>query len=162
MERWGRIRCKKRMSGELAKDAEVTMEEVMRRSVLECIDQLSQELIVWSDAMSNILSTFAAIQPHNLFSAVNNSYRKPFQVWPKFLNEMSKEEVTVEIVCLHSHLKAAKLATEEVCIHMDSLAVPSVYCQMGHWKVFAKSGFVHETLLTVCVSVASCERSFPR
>ncbi len=44
MEKRGRIKSKKRIHGELAKNAGLTVEAEIRRSMLECIDQFSQEL----------------------------------------------------------------------------------------------------------------------
>ncbi len=46
MKRRGRIKRKKRMPGEVAKDDGLTMEEEMRRLMLECVDQFRQELNV--------------------------------------------------------------------------------------------------------------------
>ena len=81
MEKRGRIKRKKRMPRELAKDAGLTLEEEMRRSILECIDQFTQELNVRSEAMNNVLSIFTVIQPHNLCSLLmRNNYRRAFEV----------------------------------------------------------------------------------
>ncbi|XP_042235923.1 uncharacterized protein LOC121875432 [Homarus americanus] len=69
METRGRIRRKKMMPGEMARDAGLTMEEEMRRSMFECLDRFSLELDARSEAMDNIVSIFAAIQPSYLLSA---------------------------------------------------------------------------------------------
>ncbi len=94
MERRGRIKLKKRMPGELAKDDGLTMEEEMRRSMLECVDQFSQELNVRSEAIDNVISTFAAIQPHSLLSAneqqLQESISNMSKIFMKFLKRRSK------------------------------------------------------------------------
>ena len=111
MERRGRI--KKRMPRELARDAGLTLQEEMRRSMFECIDKFSQELNVRSEAMDNVLSTFAAIQPHTLLSANNEQLQESISSMTKIFNEMPEEEVRVEIMRLRKHLEAAKITTEE-------------------------------------------------
>ncbi len=84
------------MSGELAKDAGLTMDEEMRRSMLECVDQFSQGLNVRSEAMENVMSTFAAIQPHNLLSVNEQQLQESISNMSKIFDEISEEEVKVE------------------------------------------------------------------
>ncbi len=93
VERRGRIKRKKRMPGEIAKDAGLTMEEEMRRSMPECVDQFSQELDFRSEAMDNVMSTFAAIQPHNLLSANEQQLQESISDMSKIFDEISEEEV---------------------------------------------------------------------
>ncbi len=94
--RRGKKKCKKRMPGELAKDAGLTIEEEMRRPMLECVDQFSQELNVRSEAMDNVMSTFAAIQPHNLLSTNEQQLQESISNMSKIFDEISEEEVKVE------------------------------------------------------------------
>lgn len=49
-------------------DAGLTVQDEMR-SAFECLDQFSLELKACSEAMDNILSIFAVIQPSLLLSA---------------------------------------------------------------------------------------------
>lgn len=69
MERRGRVRQKKVMSGEMAKDAGLTLTEEVRRAVIECIDRFHQELDIHSKAMEDTLSIFTAVQPKSLIAA---------------------------------------------------------------------------------------------
>ncbi len=72
----GKIKPKKRMPRKLVKNAGVTVEEEMRRSMLECIDQFRQELNARSEATNNVLSTFTVIQPRNLLSANEQQFQE--------------------------------------------------------------------------------------
>ncbi len=89
MERRGRIKRKKRKPGELAKDAGLTMEEEMR-SMLECEGQFSNEQNVRSEAMDNVMSTFSAIQPHNLLSASEQQPQESISNMSKIFYEISR------------------------------------------------------------------------
>ena len=108
-----RIKRKKRMPGELARDAGLTPQDEMRRSMFECVDRFSQELNVRSEAMNEILSTFAAIQPHNMLSANEEQLQNSISSMTNIFNEISEEEVKVEIMRLRRHLEAAQITNED-------------------------------------------------
>ncbi|RUM29574.1 MAG: hypothetical protein DSY42_06210 [Aquifex sp.] len=161
MEKRGRIKRKKRMPGELAKDAGLTVEEEMRRSMLECIDQFSQELNARSEAMNNVLSTFTVIQPHNLLSANEQQLQESISSMTKIFDEISEDEVKVEIVRLRRHLKAAKLTTEEVYT-WTVLQFLKFIVKWDFGESLPNLSLCLRLFLTICVSVASCERSFSK
>ncbi|XP_042212511.1 52 kDa repressor of the inhibitor of the protein kinase-like [Homarus americanus] len=118
METRGRIRRKKMMPGEMARDAGLTMQEEMRRSMFECLDRFSLELDARSEAMDNILSMFAAIQPSYLLSAKEEQLQGSISnsSMTKIFNEISNEDVMVEIMRLRRHKEAAKITPEEANI----------------------------------------------
>ncbi|XP_042240303.1 uncharacterized protein LOC121878274 [Homarus americanus] len=103
------------MPGEMARDAGLTMQEEMRRSMFECLDLFSLELDARSEAMDNILSIFAVIQPRYLHSAKEEQLQGSISnsSMTKIFNEISDEDVMVEIMRLRRHMEAAKITPEE-------------------------------------------------
>ncbi len=63
--------------------------------------------------MNNILSTFAAIQPHNMISANEEQLQNSISRMTNIFNEISEEEVKVEIMRLRRQLEAAQITTED-------------------------------------------------
>ncbi len=92
----GRIKRKKIMPGELAREAGLTPQEEIRGSMFECVDRFGQELNVRSEAMNNILSTFAAIRPHNMLSGNEEQLQNSISSMTSIFNEISEEEVKGE------------------------------------------------------------------
>ncbi|XP_042203225.1 uncharacterized protein LOC121853277, partial [Homarus americanus] len=163
METRGRIRRKKMMPGEVARDAGLTMEEEMRRSMFECLDRFSLELDARSEAMDNILSIFAAIQPSYLLSAKEEQLQGSISnsSMTKIFNEISDEDVMVEIMQLRRHMEAAKITPEEAnkwtVLQFLKFIVKWDFCE-----TLPNLSFCLRFFLTICVSVASCERSFSK
>ncbi|XP_042212033.1 uncharacterized protein LOC121859303 [Homarus americanus] len=163
METRGRIRRKKMMPGEMATDAGLTMQEEMRRSMCECLDRFSLELDARSEAMDNILSIFAVIQPRYLHSAKEEQLQGSISIssMTKIFNEISDEDVMVEIMRLCRHMEAAKISPEEgnkwTVLQFLKFIVKWDFCEtLPHLSLCLRF------FLTICVSVASCERCFSK
>lgn len=129
--------------------------------MFECVDRFSQELNVRSEAMNNILSTFAAIQPHNMLSANEEQLQNSISSMTNIFNEISEEEVKVEIMRLRRHLEAAQITNEDA----NSWTILQFLRFIVKWD-FLESlpnlALCLRLFLTICVSVASCERSFSK
>lgn len=114
----------------------------------------TQPLDVRSNSMENILSTFAVVQPNNLVSASDAQRQNLVPNVTNTFDEFSKEEIIVEIARLRRYLKAAEISEDlskkwssmkflEFIVDLDICdSVPSLALRF---------------LLTICVSVASCE-----
>ncbi len=128
--------------------------------MFECVDWFSQELNVRSEAMNNILSTFVAIQPHNMLSA-NKQLQNSISSMTNIFNEISEEEVKVEIMQIRRHLEAAQITTEDA----NSWTILQFLRFIVKWD-FLESlpnlALCLRRFLTICASVASCERSFSK
>ncbi|XP_042210127.1 uncharacterized protein LOC121857953 [Homarus americanus] len=162
METRGRIRRKKMMPGEMARDAGLTMQEEIRRSMFECLDRFSLELDARSEAMHNILSIFEAIQPSYMLSAKEEQQLQgniSNSSMTKIFNEISDEDVMVEIMQLCRHMEAAKITPEEankwIVLQFLKFIVKWDFCE-----TLPNLSLCLRFFLTICVSVASCERSF--
>ncbi|XP_042210339.1 uncharacterized protein LOC121858193 [Homarus americanus] len=163
METRGRIRRKKMMPAEMARDAGLTMQEEMRRSMFEWLYRFSLELDARSEAMDNILLIFAAIQRSYLLSAKEEQLQGSISnsSMTKIFNEISDEDVTVEIMRLCRHMEAAKITPEEAnkwtVLQFLKFIVKWDFCE-----TLPNLSLCLRFFLTICVSVASCERSFSK
>ncbi|XP_042214954.1 uncharacterized protein LOC121861371 [Homarus americanus] len=84
METRGRIRRKKMMPGEMARDAGLTMQEEIRRSMFECLDRFSLELDARSEAIQP--SYMLSAKEEQLQGIISNSSMT------KIFNEISDED----------------------------------------------------------------------
>ncbi|CAH2275795.1 chloride anion exchanger-like [Pelobates cultripes] len=142
MERRGRVKLRKTMPGEKAKDAGLTLPEEMKRAMFECLDRFHHKLEIRSQAIEKILSMFAVSQPSSLVVATEKDIH-----------------IFREIERLQRHLEAAKISVEEAkkwtALQFLEFIVKWNYCES-----LPNLSLCLRLFLTLCVSIASCERSF--
>ncbi|CAH2310718.1 zinc finger MYM-type 1-like [Pelobates cultripes] len=113
MERRGRVKLRKTMPGEKAKDAGLTLPEEMKRAMFECLDRFHHELEIRSQAIEKILSMFAVIQPSSLVVATEKDICNYTPKLTEIFDKFSNEDIFREIERLRRHLEAAKVSVEE-------------------------------------------------
>ncbi|CAH2295748.1 zinc finger MYM-type 1-like [Pelobates cultripes] len=161
MERRGRVKLRKTMPGEKAKDAGLTLPEEMKRAMFECLDHFHHELEIRSQAIEKILSMFAVIQPSSLVVATEKDIRNYTPKLTDIFDEFSNEDIFREIERLLRHLEAAKISVEEAkkwtALQFLEFIVTWDYCES-----LPNLSLCLRFFLTLCVSIASCERSFSK
>ncbi|CAH2274965.1 zinc finger MYM-type 1-like [Pelobates cultripes] len=144
MERRGRVELRKTMPGEKAKDAGLTLPEEMKRAMFECLDRFPHELEIRS-------------QPNSLVVATEKDIRNYTPKFTEIFDEFSNEDIFREIERLWRHLEAAKISAEEAkkwtALQFLEFIVKWDYCESVTVFIF---------FLTLCVSIAPCERSFSK
>ncbi|CAH2251595.1 Hypothetical predicted protein [Pelobates cultripes] len=158
MERRGRVKLRKTMPGEKAKDAGLTLPEEMKRAMFECLDRFHHELEIRSQAIEKILSMFAVIQPSSLVVATEKDIRNYTPKLTEIFDEFSNEDIFRETERLQRHLEAAKISVEEAkkwtALQFLEFIVKWDYCES-----LPNLSLCLRFFLTLCVSIASCERS---
>ncbi|XP_063302374.1 zinc finger MYM-type protein 1-like [Pelobates fuscus] len=161
MERRGRVKLRKTMPGEKAKDAGLTLPEEMKRAMFECPDRFHHESEIRSQAIEKILSMFAVIQPNSLVVATEKDIRNYTPKLTEIFDEFSDEDIFREIERLQRHLEAAKISVEEAkkwtALQFLEFIVKWDYCES-----LPNLSPCLRFFLTLCVSIASCERSFSK
>ncbi|XP_077340582.1 zinc finger MYM-type protein 1-like [Lithobates pipiens] len=161
MERRGRVKLRKTMPGEKAKDASLTLPEEIKRAMFECLDRFHQELEIRTKAIENILSMFAVIQPNTLVVATEKDLQNYTPNLTEVFDEFSNEDIYVEIERLQRHLEAAKISIEEAkkwtVLQFLQFIIKWDFCES-----LPNLSLCFRFFLTLCVSIASCERSFSK
>ncbi|CAH2312268.1 zinc finger MYM-type 1-like [Pelobates cultripes] len=148
MERRGRVKLRKTLPGEKANDAGLTLPEEMKRAMFECLDHFHHELEIRS-------------QPNSLVMATEKDIRNYTPKMTEIFDEFSNEDIFSEIERLRRHLEAAKISAEEAkkwtALQFLVFIVKWDYCES-----LPNLSLCLRFFLTLCVSIASCERSFSK
>ena len=156
-----RPRLKKRVTGEKTRDAGLTLQEENKRSMFECIDRFHSELQIRSSAIKKVATMFEAVQAKSLIFATEEELLKSIPRLSTFYDELSEEELLLEIPRLRRHLKAAEIDLKEA----EDWSVLDVLKFVAEWDFIESLPYLTLSLrlfVTICVSVASCERSFSK
>lgn len=149
------------MAGEQASDAGLSLQEENKREMLECIDRFYSELQIRSRAIHEIADMFEAVQVKSLISATDEQLKLTIPKLTTFYDELSESALLLEIPRLRRHLKAASIYLEKA----KDWAILDVLQFIVEWDFMESLPNLTLSLklcLTICVSVASCERSFSK
>ncbi|XP_033227263.1 52 kDa repressor of the inhibitor of the protein kinase-like [Belonocnema kinseyi] len=113
IERKGRRRFRKRMPGEVAQDAGLTLPGELQRAMLEYLDRFYEELDYRYRAMDDILVTFGVIKPQTLLTSTEEELRGIVPNLTKIYDEFFAEDIILEILRLRRHLEAASISSQE-------------------------------------------------
>lgn len=160
IEKRGRIRKKKLMPGETAEDSGLTLKQEIERAMLECIDRFHVEINTRSKSMEQILSIFQVILSENLISSSEKELQNLAQHLTQTFDEISSEEIIIEILRLRRHLEAAQI--NEDTAKWSALKNLKFIVDMEICETVPNLYLALRYLLTISVSVASCERSFSK
>ncbi|XP_040197560.1 zinc finger MYM-type protein 1-like [Rana temporaria] len=157
-----RARFKKRMAGEQARDAGgISLQDENKRAMLECIDRFHSELQIRLRAIMEVAAMFEAVQAKSLILETEEKLKVSIPKLTTFYDEISESELLSEIPRLRRHLKAAKINLEEVK-DWSALQVLTFIAEWDFTESLPTLSLCLKIFLTICVSVASCERSFSK
>ena len=129
--------------------------------MLECIDRFHSELEIRSRAIKEVAYMFEVVQVKSLLSATEEELLVSIPKLTIFYDELSEAELLTEIPRLRRHTKAANI---EINKAKDS-SVFDVLKFIVEWDFLESLAILSLSLqlfLTICVSVASCERSLSK
>lgn len=156
-----RIRRKKKMAGEQLKDEALSLQEENKKDMLECLDRFHSEIQARSTAIRDTAGRFEVLENNNLLLARDEQLKILVSKLTSFYDEVCEQEICLEIPRLRRHLKAANLDSSKT---KDWVALDFL-------KFIVEWDFIEslpnlvlslKLFLTICVSVASCERSFSK
>ena len=156
-----RVRYKKMMPGELARDAGLTLKEENQRGMHKCIDRFHTELQTRLKAIKDVADMFEAVQIKSLITASEEELNISVPKLTNFYDEISKEEIVMEIPRLRRHLRAAEMDLEDVK-DWSVLKMLEFIAEWDFIETLPNLSLSLKIFLTICVSVASCERSFSK
>lgn len=153
-----RIRRKKRMADEMVTDAGLTLTAENQKDMLECLDRFSTELRTRSKSIEDVASSFELVQTNTLLSANIEELKLAVSKFTGFYDEVSEAELLLEVPKLRRHLKAANVTVSDwVSVDFLKFIVEWDFTESLPNLIVALKLF-----MTICVSVASCERSFSK
>ncbi|XP_073491308.1 uncharacterized protein [Aquarana catesbeiana] len=157
-----RARFKKRMAGEQARDAGgIRLQDEDKRAMLECIDRFHYELQIRLRAIMEVAAMFEAVQAKSLIYETEEKLKVSIPKLTTFYDKISESELLIEIPRLRRHLKAAKINLEEVK-DWSALQVLTFIAEWDFIESLPTLSLCLKIFLRICVSVASCERSFSK
>src|SRR6218665_2749244 len=149
------------MAGEEATAAQLTLQEENKRAMLECIDRFHSELEIRSRAIKEVADVFEAVQVKSLLSATEEELLVSIPKLTTFYDELSEDELLTEIPRLRRHMRAANIEINKA----KDWSVFDVLKFIVEWDFLESLRILSLSLqlfLTICMSVASCERSFSK
>jgi hypothetical protein len=149
------------MAGEQLRDAGLSLREENSREMLECIDRFHSELQMRSKAIKEVADMFAAVQPKSLLSASQEELLVSVPKLTSFYDELSEDELLKEIPRFRRHLKAADIDLHKA-MDWSLFDVLQFIAEWGFLESLPILSLSLQLFLTICVSVASCERSFSK
>jgi hypothetical protein len=156
-----RIRRKRRMPGEKARDAGLSLQQEIKRAMLECLDRFHIELDTRGKAVNDILLPFCAVQPDHIICANDEEIQLSVANLTAAYDELSQEDLCLEIPRLRRHLQAAEINLE-AAKHWTVLQFLQFIIKWDFVELLPYLTLTLRFFLTICVSVASCERSFSK
>ena len=156
-----RKRVKKMMPGETAKDASLTPQEELKRAMFECIDHFHVELEKRLTSMNTVYEKFAVVHTGNLLKATDEEIVTYAHQFSETFNDVEEEEMLPEVKRLRRHLKASGIKLD-IAAAWTSLKMLQFIIEMDFRESLPNVTEALKLFLTICVSVASCERSFSK
>lgn len=158
MER--RIRRKKRMPGELASstDAGLTLRAELQKDMLECLDRFNIELETRVKSIKDASSLLEVVQSKTLLSTNTEQLKFAISKFTNLYDEVSETELLLEIPRLRRHLKAANITVSN-WVTLDFL---KFIVEWDFTESLPNLTVALKLFITICASVASCERSFSK
>ncbi|GBN01730.1 hypothetical protein AVEN_30989-1 [Araneus ventricosus] len=149
------------MPEEKAADEPLSFDQKLKRSMLEGIDRFQQEIDTRCEGMECIQDRFEVLELSNLIETSENELPKFVQSLLENYNEYSADGILTEIPSLRRFLKAAKVPTEE-SLSWTSLRFLKYAVEYELFDSVSNLTLELRFFFTLCISVASCEKSFSK
>ena len=158
-----RIRRRRRMPGEEAEDAGLTLEQELRREMLACLDSLSQEIHQRFQQMSSICDRFQFLKSCELLRENTSDENESafIRKLTSAYSEINSEDPVMEVNRLRRFVKGMT----ERGMSTESWDVVNLLPWTTQWKLQETAPILAIAIriyLTMAVSVASRERSFSK
>lgn len=158
IQKRGRRKIKKLLPGEDARGQDLTLQEEVRRCMYECVDRFTVELKERFAAISSIADTFSIVEPNLIFKGSDVELASAADKLRSVYEFFSKEQLIAEIKRLNRHIVAADIKGET----WNAKTFLEFILKWDFKESVPNMCVVFQIFLTVCISVASCERSFSK
>jgi hypothetical protein len=160
-----RIKKKKKMDGEEASDVGLTFEDEIKRELTEVVDRLKEEIHRRFDHVQLLYDKFGFLSSTVLLSDDQHNFiEDKIRNLVATYGEIDAVELQLEIARLRRLVAVAN--SSGTAIKFDEtqtmLQLLQWIVQWGYVEMLPNLVVVLRIFLTLCVSVASCERSFSK
>ena len=165
-----RICKKRRMDREEAADAGLSFQDEIRREMMEIIDRLISEIQTRFQHLKSVNEKFAFLQLNNLLEPGNDAFiETQINELTALYDEINGDELKLEVRRLHRLVQLSAPESNQSCkpAELDSdrcsaLTLLQWIVKWGFNEMLPNMTIALRIFLTMCVSVASCERSFSK
>ena len=155
------IRRKKKLPGEAASDSGSSLKKEVRRSMFESVDRFHQEIKTRFEDMNTICDTFAIVQSEMLMNGSDQQLEIAAEKLNSTYDEFGKQDVLVEVKRFRRHICAAQVEVE-IAASWSAKEVLQFIVEYDFNESLPNICQFLQYFLSVCVSVATCERSFSK
>lgn len=159
-----RIRRKKKMPGEDAADTGLTLQEEIRREQYEILDRLHEEVTQRSHQMTDMNNKFGfLISLTYLMNPTNDGdISTKIECLTDMYDDISAMDLQQEIHRLRRHINTYEETTGKETANWTARDILQYVVKWGFDESFPNLLIILRMFLTLCVSVATCERSFSK
>lgn len=161
VERRGRRKKKKMMPGEEAEDAGLSLSQELRRAMFECLDRFCEELARRLSSLEYVSSKFAIVDAKNILYTSTEDLHDLASNLTEHFDELNTSSLVKEVIRLRRNLAAAQNRPED-CEKWTALQFLQFIVDFTLADSLPNVFLALKFFLTICVSVASCERSFSK
>ena len=158
---------RRRLDGGEARDESVPHQEQVRRGLLQIVDRLREEISQRFQQINTIYERFGFTQFTILMDGEQDEFIfQRIDTFVEMYDEISANELKTEISRLRRHVESARQRNQALEGNdakdkdVSALALLQWIVKWGFQESLPNLTVVLRILLTMCVSVASCERSF--
>ncbi|GBM21733.1 hypothetical protein AVEN_118267-1 [Araneus ventricosus] len=153
------IRRKAILPREKATDEPLTLDQELKWSVLKCIDRFQQEIDTRCEGMKFITNRFAVMEPSNRIETSETELSKFLQSLVENYYELSADGVLTKIPRIRRFRKSRQSSKRR---GWTSLRFSEFVVEYELFDSVPNLFLASRFFLTLCVSVASCERNFSK
>lgn len=153
-----RIRKKKKMPGEKADDASLSLQDSIRRELFEILDRLREEMTGRFNQIEHVNALFGFLSLEQLQEENDPHLTSKIEQLCSFYDEIDASNFKDEIKRMRQHIQPFKADIQKlnVCGFLQWIV------KWGLVESFPNIVLSLRIFLTICISVAICERSFSK
>jgi hypothetical protein len=159
-----RVARRKRMCGENSRDCGLSLKEEMSRQQLEILDRLQEEINRRFNHLHHVNANFGFLSNISILLDGSNDERIDANIHSlcTFYDELSEDDFKEEVRRLRRHIKCVPEDAAPSVIKWTALEMLKWILKWGYQEIVPNLCVATRIFLTLCVSIATCERSFSK
>ena len=141
----------------------LTFQEELRRELFEVVDRLRDEINRRFKQLHSINEKFGFIQLDILMNADQNEFIKQrINALVEIYDEIDGDELKIEVRRLRNHVLISRENNHDIDNNSIAIDLLKWIVKWGFTESLPNLSIVLRIFLTMCISIASCERSFSK
>ena len=141
----------------------LTFQEELRRELFEVVDRLRDEINRRFKQLHSINEKFGFIQLDILMNADQNEFIKQrINALVEIYDEIDGDELKIEVRRLRKHVLISRENNHDIDNNSIAIDLLKWIVKWGFTESLPNLSIVLRIFLTMCISIASCERSFSK